>query len=174
MVNATDDAALTAHRALVDDLVRRTTGRLVDPLEILLDDPPLLGPIHDRVRGDAEMWAAQLLGSDDALATATAARLIGALYPGHPGDEAFDPPASWWASPFGRVVLRRIGHPARERVSYAAAGAMLGITRQGVHDLIARGKLRRHPDGGVTTASVRDRANRRDTDERRDTEEGRG
>jgi len=42
-------------------------------------------------------------------------------------------------------------------VSYAVAGAMLGVTRQGVHDLVTRGKLARHPSGGVLTASVRDR-----------------
>jgi hypothetical protein len=34
---------------------------------------------------------------------------------------------------------------------------MLGMTRQGVHDLVSRGKLDRHPDGGVTTDSVRAR-----------------
>lgn len=171
MVHTTDDAALAAHRALVGDLVRVTVARLADPLEILLDDPRLLEPIRERVRADAEMWAAQLLGADDALATTTAARLIGALYA---GDEAFDPPAWWWASPFGRVVLRRLGHPVRENVPYATAGMMLGITRQGVHDLVARGKLRRHTDGGVTTASVRDRANRRSYGDDHDLGEGRG
>ena len=44
-----------------------------------------------------------------------------------------------------------------ESVSYATAGAMLGITRQGVHDLVRRGRLPRHPDGGVPSAAVRDR-----------------
>jgi hypothetical protein len=34
---------------------------------------------------------------------------------------------------------------------------MLGISRQGVHDLISRGKLARHPGSGVVPASVRDR-----------------
>jgi hypothetical protein len=34
---------------------------------------------------------------------------------------------------------------------------MLGITRQGVHDLLNRGKLTRHADGGVTVASIRAR-----------------
>jgi len=41
-------------------------------------------------------------------------------------------------------------------VSYAVAGAMLGVTRQGV-DLVTRGKLARHPGGRVLTAGVRDR-----------------
>jgi len=43
------------------------------------------------------------------------------------------------------------------------AGAMLGVTRQGVHDLVTRGKLARHPDGGVTVDSVRARRNRSTT-----------
>jgi hypothetical protein len=31
---------------------------------------------------------------------------------------------------------------------------MLGITRQGVHDLVRRRKLNRDPDGQITTASI--------------------
>jgi hypothetical protein len=42
---------------------------------------------------------------------------------------------------------------------------MLGMTRQGVHDLVTRGKLARHPDGGVTVDSVRARLNRTTTDQ---------
>jgi DNA-binding GntR family transcriptional regulator len=34
---------------------------------------------------------------------------------------------------------------------------MLGITRQGVHDLVNRGKLQRDPGGGVLVSSIRDR-----------------
>ncbi|WP_129665582.1 hypothetical protein [Phytoactinopolyspora endophytica] len=146
--------ATQAHVALVEDLVERVTTRLIDPLAILLGDDAVAA-VKERTRVDAEMWSAQLLGRDQQHAAHTAARLISALYP---GDEAFDPPSRWWATPFGQAVLRRVGHPARERVTYAAAGAMLGITRQGVHDLLARDKLQRHPDGGVTTASVRERA----------------
>ena len=47
-------------------------------------------------------------------------------------------------------------YPA-ESVSYATAGAMLGISRQGVHDLVRRGRLPRHPDGGVPSTAIRDR-----------------
>lgn len=147
--------ATGAHVELVADLVARVTTRLLDPLEILLADESAVTALRERVRIDAEMWAAQLLGPDRPRAAATATRLLAALYP---GDEPFDPPPQWWATPFGRVVRHRIGHPSRERVSYAGAGAMLGITRQGVHDLLARGKLQPHPDGGVTTASVRERS----------------
>ncbi|NEE00421.1 hypothetical protein [Phytoactinopolyspora halotolerans] len=150
------EGATQVHVDLVEHLVALVTVRLIDPLAILLDDA--VAAAQDRVRIEAQTWSAQLLGPDDRRAVDTAARLISALYP---GDEAFDPPPDWWSTPFGQVVLCRMGHPARESVTYAVAGAMLGITRQGVHDLVGRGKLQRHPDGGVTTASVRDRAVRR-------------
>jgi hypothetical protein len=144
-------ATTSEHVELRDDLLRLVTSRLLDPLEILL---PHVDVDRQLVRGEVDMWAAQLLGPDDALATRVAARLIAVLYP---GDERFDPPVSWWATPLGRVVARRVGCPGREHVSFAVAGAMLGITRQGVHDLVTRDKLRRHPDGGVTVDSVRTR-----------------
>ncbi|MFF5109661.1 hypothetical protein [Streptosporangium sp. NPDC000509] len=79
---------------------------------------------------------------------------MSALYP---SDTPFDPPAGWWTTPFGQAVARRVGHPAAVAVPSSAAAAMLGITRQGVHDLASRGKLERHPDGGITTASIRAR-----------------
>lgn len=147
-----------AHVELRDELVRLVTCRLLDPLEILVQSGTLMGPLHERVRQDAEMWAAQLLGADAGLAGRVAVRLVAALYP---ADEPFDPPESWWRTPLGRITARRVGHPAGDRVSFSVAGAMLGITRQGVHDLVSRKKLRRHPDGGVTTASVRARLDQR-------------
>lgn len=83
------------------------------------------------------------------------ARVIASLYT---QDEPFAPPAAWWGTPLGQVTLRRIGHPSARTVPYSMAGAMLGITRQGVHDLVARRKLERGPEGGVTVESVRARA----------------
>ncbi|GAA4104771.1 hypothetical protein [Actinomadura miaoliensis] len=151
-MTTTDD-----HVELVAELVRVLETRLLDPLEILLASDEPLVPIRERLRVEAEVWAAQLLGADRERATLTAARLIGALFP---GDAPFDPPTSWWRTALGRAVARATGHPAAAAVSYATAGAMLGITRQGVHDLVKRGKLDRHPDGGVTTSSIRDRLNR--------------
>jgi hypothetical protein len=149
---------------LVEHLVGLVDIRLLDPLEILLDGDRAIGALRRPVRARAERWAADLLGDDDQVAALTAARVIGALYP---GDAPFDPPAAWWRTPLGRAVARRVGHPGAEAVSYAVAGAMLGMTRQGVHDLVTRGKLQRHPDGGVSTASVRARLNRRVNDEGR-------
>jgi hypothetical protein len=151
-------ATTSEHVELRDDLVRLVGVRLIDPLEILLPVDNGLERLRERVRQDAEMWAAQLLGADADLARRVAVRLIAVLYP---GDAPFDPPEAWWATPLGRVTARRVGHPVRDHVSFSVAGAMLGITRQGVHDLVTRDKLRRHPDGGVTVDSVRARLEQR-------------
>ncbi|WP_141578997.1 hypothetical protein [Actinomadura sp. WMMA1423] len=144
------------HVELVAELVRLLETRILDPLEILLASDEPLEPIRTRLRVEAEVWAAQLLGPDRERAALTAARLIGVFFP---GDAPFDPPASWWRTAVGRAVARSIVHPA-PAVPYSKAGAMLGITRQGVHDLVKRGKLDQHPDGGVTTSSIRERLNR--------------
>jgi len=157
------DASTDAHVALVGQLVELAERRLLDPLEILTGDDAVVRPLRERVRGDAEMWAAQLLGPDDRLARHAGARMISAFYP---GDGPFEMPAQWWASPLGRAIARRLGHPGRDVLSYPEAAAMLGITRQGVHDLVRRGKLDRHADGGVLTASVQARLRSRTEDRR--------
>ncbi|MEV4176629.1 hypothetical protein [Nonomuraea sp. NPDC049709] len=149
-------ASTVEHVELSGELLRLIETRVVDPLEILLESDDQVRPIRERLRIEAEVWAAQLLGPDDALAVRASARLIAAAFP---GDGPFDPPEAWWRSAFGQAVARRVGHPGAVAVSYATAAAMLGITRQGVHDLVKRAKLERHPDGGVTTESVRARLN---------------
>ncbi|MFD4641789.1 hypothetical protein ACFWN2_31100 [Lentzea sp. NPDC058436] len=146
-------STLSEHVDLRNDLIRLVTSRLLDPLDILLPQANLTD-LRSTVRADADMWAAQLLGPDDALARRVAIRLLTVLYP---GDAPFDPPETWWATPLGRVTARRAGHPSKDHVSLGVAGAMLGITRQGVHDLVNRDKLLRHPNGGVTVDSIRTR-----------------
>lgn len=139
---------------LMDQLVRLVEIKLLDPLEILLDGADPVAQARDLVRRRAVEWAELMLDGDDAVAVGTIIRLTATLYP---SDGPFDPPADWWRTPMGQVVARRVGHPTVTAVSYPVAGAMLGITRQGVHDLLARGKLVRHPDGGVLPESIRDR-----------------
>lgn len=148
------DSSTAEHVALVDQLVGLAEARLLDPMEILVGDDEALTVLRERVRIDAQVWAAQLLGADERTARHMGAKLIGALYP---GDAPFEMPRTWWRSPLGRTIARQLGHPFADAVSYAVAGAMLGITRQGVHDLAARGKLAPHPDGGIDTASIRAR-----------------
>jgi hypothetical protein len=99
-----------------------------------------------------------LLGEDDQAAAYTAIRLVSALYP---SDAPFDPPVGWWGTPFGRAVARRAGHPAASSVPVSVAAAMLGITRQGVHDLVRRRKLDRDPDGAIITRSIQARLSSR-------------
>ncbi|SCG61034.1 hypothetical protein [Micromonospora humi] len=139
---------------LTAQLVRLIDIRLLDPLEILVDGHGAVDSLRTVVRERARSWAATMLHGDDAAARAVIVRAIATL---HPGDGPFQPPVDWWRTPLGQAVARRMGHPTAEAVSYAVAGAMLGITRQGVHDLAARGKLPRHPEGGVLSAAVRDR-----------------
>jgi hypothetical protein len=140
--------------ALVEQIVRLLDIRLLDPLEVLLEGDDAVLALRSLIRVRAGRWADGIHTGDETTAVRTAMRLVSTLYP---GDRAFDPPADWWRTPLGRAVARRVGHPAAESVSYATAGAMLGISRQGVHDLVRRGRLPRHPDGGVPVTAIRDR-----------------
>ena len=149
------------HGDLVQQIVRLLDVRLLDPLEVLLEGDDAVEALRRLVRIRAERWAATMRDGDDAVAVRAVVRIIATLYP---GDRAFDPPAEWWATPLGQTVARRVGHPSAESISYATAGAMLGISRQGVHDLVRRGRLPRHPDGGVPSAAIRDRLRDRDND----------
>lgn len=139
---------------LRDQLVGLLESKCLDPLEILLQDGEALRELRAGVHAAAADWARTMLGADDGAAIAATVRMVAVLYP---GDEPFDPPVAWWRTPMGQATARRVGHPTSDRVSYPVAGAMLKITRQGVHDLVTRGKLERHPDGGVIPASIRDR-----------------
>jgi hypothetical protein len=149
--------------ALVEQIARLLDVRLLDPLEVLLEGDDVVDAVRELVRLRAGRWADTMRTGTDTAATMLAARLIATLYP---GDRGFDPPAGWWATPLGQVVAHRAGHPWSESVSYATAGAMLGITRQGVHDLVRRGRLPRHPDGGVPSSAIRDRLRSRDPEEK--------
>jgi hypothetical protein len=151
-----------SHTQLVDQLVRMVDIRLLDPLEILLDGDDAVQRLRTLVHARAGDWARQMLDGDDHTAVATMIRVVSTLFPGD-GDRPFDPPVDWWRTPMGQVVARRVGHPTAESVPYPVAGAMLGITRQGVHDLVARGKLARHPRGGVVPGSIRDRLRKEGT-----------
>jgi hypothetical protein len=157
---------MAAMTDLVEQIVRLLDVRLLDPLEVLLEGDDAVDALRRLVRLRARRWADAMQNSDDQTAVRTAARLIATLYP---SDRAFDPPADWWTTPLGQAVAVRAGNPWAESVSYATAGAMLGITRQGVHDLVRRGRLPRHPDGGVPSSAVRDRLRARGSHEPEET-----
>lgn len=144
---------------LAEHLVRLLDIRLLDPLEILLDGHDSVDALRTVVRIRAVTWADRIVTGDDPTAIGVIMRVVSTLYP---GDGPFDPPLDWWRTPLGQAVTWRVGHPTATALSYAVAGAMLGITRQGVHDLVSRGRLARHPDGGVVPGSVRDRVRQLD------------
>lgn len=134
--------------------------QLVDELDVALAAPTgaLLGLdlaelIEDRVRSRAPMLAHQLCqDDDDRLAAQTVIDVMGALWPsGSPEDVG---EADWWRSPLGRMCARSLGHVASDAVTYSVAAAMLGVVRGTVSTLASRGTLERHPDGGITRASV--------------------
>ncbi|MBG0559971.1 hypothetical protein [Actinoplanes aureus] len=139
---------------LREQLLRLLDVRLLDPLEILLEDDRSVGEVRERLRLRVADWADTIENGSESAAVRTIVRLIATLYP---DDHAFAPPVDWWRAPLGQAVVRRIGHPYAESVSLATAGAMLGISRQGVHDLVRRGRLPRHADGGVPVVAVRER-----------------
>lgn len=150
-----------AHEELARDLERLVESRVLGPVDVLFG---LDKSLRRRAFESVLVWTEELLGPDDDVARMTAIRLISTLFP---SDDPFDPPTDWWTTPFGRAVLLRAGHPSAEVVSFTVAAAMLGITRQGVHDLARRGKVQSHPDGGVTVDSVQARLKERllgDTD----------
>lgn len=101
-----------------------------------------------RVDQAAERLAWQLTqDADDHLAAQTVIDLTGVLWD-------LDPDPDWWRTPVGRLVARSIGRDDTEAVTQHQAAAMLGVTRGTIAQLVARGTLDRHPDGGVLRASV--------------------
>jgi len=116
----------------------------------------LLGPdlgelIRRRIADRAPLLAAQLIqDTDDRLSAQTVIDLLAVLD---------DPPPAWYGqTPLGRTVARSTGHTLSEAVSYSVAAAILGVSKARAAELVARGKLDRHPEGGVTTVSVIARA----------------
>lgn len=141
--------------ALAADLASTVRRRVLDPLEILLAPSAADARRLDaRLNEAVDDWVASLLGDNTAEAVATASRLLAALF-GDVDEQSM--PRAWWPTPFGRVVAHRMGYPGRTELTRAEAAALLGITRQGVHDLVGRGKLDRTTAGGVTNESVRAR-----------------
>jgi hypothetical protein len=147
-----------AYTAIARQLLRDIEVKLLDPLELLVtgDTPDeTITQLRLHLQADTEMWAAQVTGTDSRLARETISRIISSIY--MDGTE-FTQPASWWQTPFGSVVARRLGHPTSHVVSLSVASAMLGITRQGAYDLVKRGKLQRDIDeAGVLVSSIQDR-----------------
>lgn len=60
----------------------------------------------------------------------------------------------WWATPVGQICAASLAGVTTDQVAAIQAARMLGIGKARVYQLIDAGRLERHPDGGVTLASV--------------------
>lgn len=130
----------------IHDALERAVWALVPLLSHHIAD--VAGPL---IASRSAGLAAQLTSGDDRIAAETVIDLAAAgIIPAEPG-------GAWWATPLGRAVASSVGHPSATHVSYSVAGAMLGVTRGRVGQLIAGHKLDRHPDGGVSVDSIRRR-----------------
>lgn len=64
-----------------------------------------------------------------------------------------DRDATWWGTPLGREVAAGAGDTMGVLTQQQAAD-VLGVSRGTVAQLVSRGTLDRHPDGGVVLGSV--------------------
>jgi hypothetical protein len=141
------------HQQVAEQL-RRELGAVAASV-IALFGSDLVETVELRLHDRSAMLAANLCGEDDVLAGRTVSEVMPALFPNG------DPPPDWWRTPLGRVVARSFGDDG-EAVTQSVAAAMLGVTRSTVAQMLYRadkglpgaGGLERHPDGGITRASV--------------------
>jgi len=135
-------------RQLVDELDRVVCGPVRSLLGLDLDDL-----LQERIRSRAPMLAAQVCqDEDDELAAETVIDIMGCLWPNCSPEEAGE--ASWWRTPLGRMCARSLGHQDSDSVTRSVAAAMLGVHPGTIARYVADGRLERHPDGGITRASV--------------------
>lgn len=137
------------------DYHRRLVAQIRDELDVALAGPvgALLGldladMIRERIKDRADMLAHQLTAGDDDVAAETVQDVMIALWP------AGDPPDEWWRTPLGRACAASLGIDGSERISASVAAARLGVHPSRIYQMIHEGKLERHPESGVTWASV--------------------
>jgi hypothetical protein len=121
----------------------RALGELLGT-EVVL---PVRHHIDERV---GEITAA--LRSEGRTARDTALGLMQVMFPGDA-----EPPAQWWRTPLGRACATHSVGLYPDQVKANSAADILGVGPSRVYQLLDSGKLLRHPDGGVTRASVMQR-----------------
>lgn len=84
----------------------------------------------------------------DGDAAEIAAAVLTALWP-IPGSV----PPTWWSSPLGETVRHAMDGPDVS-LTHTETADLLGISRASIGQMVARGNLTRHPDGGVSRDSV--------------------
>ena len=92
------------------------------------------------------------LDQDGPVAAVAAVEVVTLLFP-HGTPESVGV-ADWWRSPVGRLCARALAPGETGAVTYAAAALMLGVRKGTVGVMASRGTLDKHPDGGITRASV--------------------
>lgn len=92
------------------------------------------------------------LDQDGPVAAVAAVEVVTLLFPrGTPESVGA---ADWWRSPVGRLCARALAPGETGAVTYAASALMLGVRKGTVGVMASRGTLDKHPDGGITRASV--------------------
>lgn len=120
---------------------------------VALVPPELAAQLEQALMDQVPVLAGQLCqDTDDALAAQTAADVMALLWP-H-GDPETVGRADWWRTPLGRMVARAGGHASSDSLTHSTAAAILGLAVGTIGSMVHRGYLERHPDGGVTRASV--------------------
>jgi hypothetical protein len=147
---------VTAGDQLADALHEKAWALAVCGLRFADPNDPAAQSQIDAV---AEVMVAQLSqDSDDRLAAQTCIDLMCLLWPARSPEDCGQ--ADWWRTPLGRLCARSLGRDDAEAVTHSVAAAMLGVTVGTVAQLVHRGSLDRHPDGGVLRASVLQRVDR--------------
>lgn len=109
----------------------------------------LQAAMEERLLSRCPLLAAELCSEDDRLAAEAVLTVMCARWP-----DGTEPPPEWWRTPAGRMVARSVGRDDSESVTRSVAAAMLGVSPGSVAQWVHRGNLDRHPDGGITRASV--------------------
>ncbi len=130
----------------VYDLLLDRTARL----GALVGGAELMAHLEQQVVHRARAVTAMLRHGDDH----EVAELVLDLYVLAHGDG--DAAPEWWQTPLGGVVARSIERDDSEAVSPRVAARMLAVSEPTVYRWRDEQKLCRHPDGGVTRASVLD------------------
>lgn len=133
-------------------------SQLADEFSVSLTGPiaALLGLdlaelVEQRITDRLPALVGELTSDDARLAAGVVEDVLRLLWPS--GD--VDP--EWWRTSLGLVCARSLGRDESDAVTYEHAARMLGVSRGAVGQLVHRGGtfgLDRHPDGGITRASV--------------------
>lgn len=157
--NRTIDEVTARMRSIADEIEEEEAhdpgfAQLVDEIAVRLRPILLLDPHRTGVDAVlAEAWQLadpiwqQLTGDDEGGLAAASLDVMAALWP------RSEAQPTWWPTPLGRQVAAAI-EPFDEPVTHATAAAMLEVTRGTIAQLVHRGTLERHEDGGVSMASV--------------------